>query len=72
MGFVVPADHRVKLKENEQKDKYLELAREVKKTVEHENDASTNCNWCSLYSHQRIGKRTGGLGNKRISGDNPN
>ena len=31
MDFAVPADHRVKLKENEKKDKYLDLAREVKK-----------------------------------------
>ena len=36
--FTAPADHRVKLKENEKKDKYLDLARELKKkqTVEHE------------------------------------
>ena len=31
MDFAVPADHRVKLKENETKDKYLYLARELKK-----------------------------------------
>ena len=31
MNFTVPADHRVKLKENEKKDKYLDLARELKK-----------------------------------------
>ena len=30
-GFSVPVDHRVKLKENEKMDKYLDLAREVKK-----------------------------------------
>ena len=29
--FAVPADHRIKLKECEKKDKYLELARELKK-----------------------------------------
>ena len=29
--FAVPADHRVKLNESEKKDKYLELARELKK-----------------------------------------
>ena len=28
----MPADLRVKLKENEKKDKYLDLARELKKT----------------------------------------
>ena len=31
VDFAVPADHRVKLKENEKKDKYLDLARELKK-----------------------------------------
>ena len=29
--FAVPADHRIKLKEYEKKDKYLDLARELKK-----------------------------------------
>ena len=31
VDFAVPADHRVKLKENEKKHKYLDLAREMKK-----------------------------------------
>ena len=31
MDFAVPADHRVKLKESEKKDKYLDLAKELKK-----------------------------------------
>ena len=31
MDFVVPADHRIKLKECKKKDKYLDLARELKK-----------------------------------------
>ena len=31
MDNAVPADHRVKLKESEKKDKYLDLARELKK-----------------------------------------
>ena len=42
-----------------------------KKTVEHESDVYTYCNWCSWYSHQRISTRTGGLRNKRTSGDRP-
>ena len=44
MDFVVPADHRTKLKENEKKDEYLELVRELKKTVEQESDRDTYCN----------------------------
>ena len=31
MDFSIPADHRLKLKESEKKDKYLGLARELKK-----------------------------------------
>ncbi len=31
MDFAVPADHRIKLKECEKKDKYLDLSRELKK-----------------------------------------
>ncbi len=31
MDFAVPADHRIKFKENEKKDVYLDLARELKK-----------------------------------------
>ena len=31
MDFAVPADHRIKLKENEKRDRYLDLARELKK-----------------------------------------
>ena len=46
MDFAVPADYRAKLKESEKKDKYLDRVRELKKTMEHENDNDTNCNWC--------------------------
>ena len=31
VDFAIPADHRVKLNESEKKDKYLDLARELKK-----------------------------------------
>ena len=33
MDFVVPAHHKVTLKESEKRDKYLELARELKKKL---------------------------------------
>ena len=33
MDFAVPADHRIKLKESEKKDKYLNLAWELKKLL---------------------------------------
>ena len=31
VDFVVPTDHRINLKESEKKDKYIDLARELKK-----------------------------------------
>ena len=52
VDFLVPADEKLKLKESEKNDKYLDLAREKKKHPEHENDDYTN--W---YSHQNIGKK---------------
>ena len=42
------------------------------KNVGNESDIYTNCNWCSCYNNQRINEGTGGLGNKRTSGDHLN
>ena len=72
VDLAVPADHRVELKESEKKNKYLDLLRELKNTLEHESDVYSNYNWSSWYSHQRIDIRTGGIGNNRTSGDYPN
>ena len=72
MDLAVPADLRVKLKGSEKKDKYVDLAKELKKTMEHESDNYTNRGWCFWYSHQRIIKGTGGLTNKRLRGSHPN
>ena len=72
VDFAVSTDHRIKLKECENKDKYLDLAWELKKTMEHEGDNYTNRDWCFWYSHQRIIKGTGGLGNKRTNGNHSN
>ena len=43
VDFAVLSDHRIKLKECEKKSKYLDPSRELKKTMEHENDNYTNC-----------------------------
>ena len=51
VDFAVPADHRINLKESEKKDKYLDLVRELKKTVEHESNDSANWDWCVRYSN---------------------
>ena len=50
VDFADPADHRIKLKECEAKDKYRDLARELK-TMGHEGDVYTNRDWCIRYSN---------------------
>ena len=45
VNFAVLADHRIKLKECEKKDKYLDLAWELKNTMEHEGNNYTNCDY---------------------------
>ena len=48
MDFAVSADHKIKLKECKKED-YLDLARELKKTMEGDN--YTNCDRCFWYSN---------------------
>ena len=71
VDFGVPAEHRIKVKDCDKKDKNFDLARELKK-YEHEGDNYYNCGWCFRYSNKRIIKGTGGLGNWQTSGDHPN
>ena len=66
MDLPVSADHRIKLKENEK------TLLGNWKTVEHESDNYTNCDWCFWYSQQSIMKGTGGFGNKTTRVDHPN
>ena len=40
--------------------------------MEHESNGYTNCNWCAWCIYTRISTNTGGLENKRMSGDHPN
>ena len=42
MDFAVTVDHRIKLNDYEKNDKYFDLARELKKTMEHAGDNNTN------------------------------
>ena len=46
VDFAVPEDHKVKMRESKMRDKYLDVARELKnkQTMEHESDCDTNCN----------------------------
>ena len=64
VDFTVPADHGIKLKEYEKRDKYLNLARELKKKL-----------WNMQVTIIPIvigAKGTRGLGGWRTSGDHPN
>ena len=72
VDFAVPAGHRIKLKECEKKDKYLDLARKIEKAVEHESDDCTNCNWRFWQNNKKIIKSPGGLGSWQMSRDYSN
>ena len=65
VNFAVLPDHRVKIKESEKRDKYLDLPWEVKKTMEHESDGDTSCIWCARSWNQKIGIMTGRLRKKK-------
>ena len=43
VDIAVPADHKINLKECAKKDKYLDLARELKKLWHMESDDCANC-----------------------------
>ena len=47
--------------ENEKRDKYLDLARELKKAMKHGRDGDTVYNLCSGNDPQRLSKRPGRL-----------
>ena len=71
VDFAIPADHRIKIKQNEkQKDRQIS-GRELN-TVIHESDSDTNCCWCTWNSLQRLGKKTSGTENQRKNEDCPN
>ena len=66
MDFTVPTDFKLKIKDSKKINKYLNLARELKKVVEHESNGESNCCWRSLNSPptRKRGKKTGGIGNQ--------
>ena len=56
MDFAVPVNHEVKIKENEEIDEYLNLARELEKAEEHEGDNDASRIWGLVNSHSEHGK----------------
>ena len=66
MDFAVPADHRVKIRENEKRYKYSDLARQLKKTMEHDGDIDTNYDLSARKGSQRPGNVARIVGNGRM------
>ena len=56
VNCAVPVDHRVTVKEREQKDKYLDLARKKKKN--YEGESRTNCNLWPQNGAKVFGKES--------------
>ena len=54
MDFAGLADHRVKIRASVKKDRYLDIARELK-TVEHKGDGDSNCNRHACKGPQKLG-----------------
>ena len=72
VDLTIPADLSVKSKESEKRDKYQDLARELKKkTMKQEGDGDTNCNRWTRNNPQRIDKRTRRLRNLKTRWEHP-
>ena len=69
MELSVPKDHKVKMKQTKKINKYLDLAKELKKAVDLECNSNTNCSCCTQNDPQRLGKKTGGIGYQRENQD---
>ena len=69
--MTVAADCRVKIKESEKINKYLDLAREFFFLMEYEGDSDTNCGWCTWNSPLWLGKNIVITGNQRNNQENP-
>ena len=52
MDFAIPTGHKEKIKESDKTNKYLNINKELKKTMANEADGGTNCNWSSWNSSQ--------------------
>ena len=72
MDFTVSDDHRVEIKANKKRRKYLDLSRGLKIAVEHKHNGDTNSNWFAWNGSQRLGMVIGRVGNGRTNRDHPN
>ena len=58
-GLCHPGRQQSENQRKQKRDKYLDLARELKKAMEYEGDGDTNCKWCARNNPQKLGKRIG-------------
>ena len=61
-------DLKVKIKESEKGNRYLDLTRE-QKTMKHKSDGDTNCNRCVRNNPPSFGQGTRRLRNQKVSRD---
>ena len=69
--FAVPANHRVKIKDSEKINKYLDFAEDFKKSWGHESKGNLSCSWYGWNAPQRHGQGTIAIGNQRKNQDHP-
>ena len=72
IDFAVPADHRIKLKEREKRDKYLDLARGLKKLWNRKVTIIPIVIGAFGAVTKGLLKGSGRFGSWRSSGDHPN
>ena len=65
VDFDIPADHWAKIKEKRKDRQILWSCQRAEKVRVHEGDGNTNCSWCTWNGHERLGKKTGIIGDKR-------
>ena len=69
MDLNVLQDYNRKTKENEKRNKYLHLARELKISLGYEGKDDISCNWFSWNDSLSLGKKARRVGNWRTSRD---
>ena len=69
VSFALPVDHRMKMKVRKMLDKYLDLAREMKKLWNMWVTVTAIIVGTLGTVHRRFGKETGGFGNQRKNRD---
>ena len=71
IDFALLVDHRVKIKESENRDKCQDLAWELKRTPEYEGNSDTNFHSCARNSNYMFGKVNRRPRSQRRTQDNP-